>query len=154
VDFLTKRRRVLPRRFAPCVLALAAIVLTASGCGASDKPTKELLRSANPLTSDIYVQIRGPAGAVSYVAKAIETGAFTSLKTSAFTKYDNGSFVPPRLHHQLHQHRICLFAHTIQSVDSPKLQAWQGKKITMSVYGKKSSVLYCRLIGGVFLAAS
>jgi hypothetical protein len=136
------------------MLVLGVVTVTASGCGASQKPTKELLRSANPLTADIYVQIRGPAGAVSYIANAIETGAFTSIRTGGFTEYSSGgSFIPPRLHHRLHQQRICLFAHTVQSVDSPKLQPWLGKKITISVYGNKSSVLYCRLLGGVFLVA-
>jgi hypothetical protein len=106
------------------------------------------------LTSDIYVQIRGPAGAVSPIANAIETGAFTKIKTGPITAYGEGSsFLPPRLYHHLHEHRICLFAHTIQAGESPTLQPWVGKKITISVYGHKSSLLYCRLIAGVFLVA-
>lgn len=136
------------------MLPLAVVLLTGAGCGASSRPTKSLLRSANPLTSDIYVQIRGPAGAVRPIASAIETGAFTKIKTGPITTYgDGGSFVPPRLYHHLHQHRICLFAHTIQAGESPTLQPWVGKKITISVYGRKSSVLYCRLFAGVFLVA-
>ena len=136
------------------MLALAAVLLPASGCGANGKPTKELLRSANPLTSDIYVQVRGPAGAVSPITHAIETGAFTKIKRGPITTYGDGaSFLPPRLYHHLHQHRICLFAHTIQAGESPTLKPWVGKKITISVYGHKSSMLYCRLITGVFLVA-
>jgi hypothetical protein len=133
------------------VCVLAAVMLTASSCGGSGKPTKQLLRSNNPLTSDLYVQIKGPAGAVSKIANAIETGAFTNIKLGLVPPYGNGgSFVPPHVQ----SHRICLFAQTIQPVDSPQLQAWLGDKITFTVYGSKSSsVLYCRLFGGVTLAA-
>jgi hypothetical protein len=131
---------------------LAAVTLTASSCGAGEKPTKQLLRSNNPLTSDLYVQIKGPAGAVSKIANAIETGAFTNIKLGPVPPYgQSGSFVPPLLQ----RHRICLFAQTIQPADSPQLQAWRGKKITFTVYGSRqdSSALYCRLFGGVGLAA-
>lgn len=126
-------------------------MLTASSCGASDKPTKQLLRSNNPLTADLYVQIKGPAGAVSKIANAIETGAFTNIKMGVVPPYGKGgSFVPP----PLQRHRICLFAQTIQSADSPQLHPWLGKKITFTVYGNHgSSALYCRLFGGVGLAA-
>lgn len=126
-------------------------MVTSSSCGTSDKPTKQLLRSNNPLTSDLYVQIKGPAGAVSKIANAIETGAFTNIKMGPVPPYGNGgSFVPLRLQ----RHRICLFAQTIQPADSPQLQRWVGKKITFTVYGNKSSsALYCRLFGGVTLAA-
>jgi hypothetical protein len=139
------------RAFVPLAVTLAALLLTASGCGASDKPTKQLLRSNNPLTSDIYVQIKGPAGAVSKIASAIETGAFTNIKLGPVPPYGkSGSFVPPALQ----QHRICLFAQTIQPSDSPQLQPWRGKKVTFTVFGKtSSSTLYCRLFGGVGLAA-
>jgi hypothetical protein len=136
----------------PSAVFLAALALTASGCGASEKPTKQLLRSSNPLTSDLYVQIKGPAGAVSKIANAIETGAFTNIKLGPVPPYGHsGSFVPPLLQ----RHRICLFAQTIQPADSAQLQPWRGKKITFTVYGtkKSSSALYCRLFGGVGLGA-
>jgi hypothetical protein len=148
----TRRTRVQARGLAPLVQVLAAVMLTTSGCGNSNEPTKQLLRSNIPLTSDLYVQIKGPEGAVSKIANAIETGAFTKIKTGAVPPYgEGGSFVPPRLR----QHRVCLFAQTIQPVDSPQLQAWRGKKITFTVYGAKSSssVIYCRLIGGVIRTA-
>jgi hypothetical protein len=126
-------------------------MLTTSGCGANDKPTKQLLRSNNPVSSDLYVQIKGPAGAVSKIANAIEAGAFTHIKTGPVPSYGNGgSFVPPRLL----RHRVCLFTQTIQPADSPQLQPWLGKKITFTVYGSKStSMLYCGLLGGATLAA-
>jgi hypothetical protein len=152
-----QRRRVFEeewihvRGVAPLIIVLVAVMLTASSCGASDKPTKQLLRSNNPLTADLYVQIKGPAGAVSKIAHAIETGAFTTIKMGAVPPYGKGgSFVPP----PVQSHRICLFAQTIQPVDSPQLQQWWGKKITFTVYGDKgSSMLYCRLFGGVGLGA-
>jgi hypothetical protein len=151
--------RTLPHwRAAPShlAIALAAVMLTASGCGAGagNEPTTELLRSANPLTADIYVQIRGPSGAVHEIADAFETGAFAH-ETKAFTKAGVGFFVPPRLHHRLHQQRICLFTQTIRPWHSPTLQPWVGKKVTIWVYGNKSSarLFYCRLFSTVFLGA-
>jgi hypothetical protein len=130
---------------APLVVVLAAITLIGSGCGSSSKPTKQLLRSEVPLTSGLYVQLKGPAGAVNRVANAIESGAFTKVKTGAVPPYgDGGSFVPPRVQ----QRRVCLFARTIQPTDSPQLQPWRGKKITFTIYGERSSssILFCRLI--------
>jgi hypothetical protein len=151
VNAFSKRRENPVRSFAPRVVILAAVMLTASSCGAGNKPTKQLLRSNNPLTSDLYVQIKGPRGAVGKIANAIETGAFTNIKLGPVPPYGHGgSFVPPRLQGQ----RVCLFAHTVQLTDSPRLQPWLGKKITFTVYGSKStSRLYCRLFGGATLAA-
>jgi hypothetical protein len=131
------------------VVVLAAVLLTASSCGASDKPTEQLLRSNFPL---LYVQIKGPAGAVNKIANSIETGAFTKIRTRPVPPYrKDGSFVPP----QIRRHRVCLRAETIQTVDSPQLQPWLGKKITFIVYGNKSraSAIYCGLLGGVMFAA-
>jgi hypothetical protein len=135
---------------ASLVVVLAAVLLIASGCGAGDKPTKQLLRSNVPLTSGLYVQIKGPAGAVNKIANAIETGAFRKIKTGAVPPYgEGGSFVPPRPQ----QHRICISARTIQPVDSPQLQPWLGQKITISVYGNHASLLFCDLIRKMVLAA-
>jgi hypothetical protein len=131
------------------VIVLAALTLAGSGCGASEKPTKQLLRSVNPLTSDLYVQVKGPDGAVTKIANAIQTGAFRKIKTGAVPAYGKGgSFVPPHLQ----QHRVCLFAKTIQPLDSPQLQPWLGKEITITVYGnKRSAGFYCRLIARMTL---
>jgi hypothetical protein len=148
----SRSKSVQVRALAPLAIILAIVTLTTSGCGASNKPTKQLLRSNNPLTSDLYVQIKGPAGAVSKIARAIETGAFTNIKLGPVPPYGkSGSFVPPLLQ----RHQICLFVQTIQPADSPQLQPWLGKKVTFTVYGNKksSSALYCRLFGGVGLAA-
>jgi hypothetical protein len=135
---------------APLVIIVAAGVLAAPGCGASNKPNKQLLRSTVPLASDLYVQIKGPAGAVSKIVNAMKAGAFTKIKSGRVPAYGaGGSFVPPRVE----RHRVCLFAHTIQPVDSAQLQPWLGKKITFTVYGNSSSEFFCGLIGGVFQAA-
>jgi hypothetical protein len=134
------------------VVSIAALVLIASSCGASNKPQKQLLRSNIPLASGVYVQIKGPAGAVSKIANAIETGAFTKIKTGAVPPYGTGgSFVPL----SLRRHRVCLFARTIQPTDSPQLQPWLGKKITFTMYGSKNSysMLYCGLLAKLTLAA-
>ena len=126
------------------VAVVLAVMCVASGCGASDKPTKELLRT-DIRGANLYVQIKGPAGAVSKVAKAIEEGAFTKIKTGPVPRYgEGGSFLPPLVRSR----PVCLFARTIQSFDDQSLQPWLGKKITFTMYGKKTSAsaLYCRLI--------
>jgi hypothetical protein len=116
------------------VAVLAALLLTASACSSESTKTEVLrLRSANPVTSDLYVRMRGPAGAVNYIAQGLIRGAFS--------KAAGGFFVPPNLHRR----KACSFDHTIGYTDSPDLQAWRGKKITIAVYGKSSYAgTYCR----------
>jgi hypothetical protein len=125
---------------------LIALLLTASGCGGVDSRTEVLrLRSANPLTSDLYVQMRGPAGAVQQIAQGLVRGAFSSEA--------EGSFVPPGAR----THRACSFSHTIGSFDSPHLQAWRGKQMKITVYGNSSyAATYCQGIqeAGIFLSPS
>jgi hypothetical protein len=149
VNLRSRKKPAHVRGVAPLVVVLAAVMLAASGCGAGDKPTKQLLRSNVPLTSGLYVQLKGPAGAVNKIANAIETGAFRRVKAGAVPPYgQGGSFVPP--HTQ--QHRVCLSARTIQPVDSPELQPWLGQKITITVYGNSGSLLFCDLIRKMVLA--
>ena len=126
--------RVRRRRIANLAAVLMALMLTASGCGGSNDKTEVLrLRSANPLTSDLYVRIRGPAGAVSLIAQGLTTGGFSSN--------GEGSFVPP----DLHQQTACSFSHTIRPADAPNLQAWRGRKMTITVYGNNSyAAIYCQ----------
>jgi hypothetical protein len=123
-----------------------AVTVGASSCGDSSRTTRQLLRSENPITSDLYFQIKGPAGAVNYIADRVKSGAFI--------KYSEGFFVSPRLHHELHQTRVCEYVHTVATTDSPKLQPWLGKKMTIVVYGKPNYRLFCRLISGVFRSGS
>ena len=112
---------------------LTALLLLASACGGVDSRTEVVrLRSANPLTSDLYVRMRGPAGAVKYIAQGLSRGAFTSQT--------EGFFVPPGVRRQ----KACSLSHTIGYLDAPKLQAWRGRKIKITVYGKSSyAVTYC-----------
>lgn len=129
-------------------LVLVALLLTTTGCGAAnDKPETAVLRSSNPLTSDLYIRISGPAGAVDYIADGMMTGAFI--------KKDGGFFVPPQLHQSLDHERVCSINHVVSSTDSPSLQAWRGKRTTIAVYGNKSyAAIYCRGIGVVFASGA
>jgi len=122
---------------------LGALLLTAAACGSIDSRTEVVrLRSANPLTSDLYVRMRGPAGAVNYIAQGLSRGAFSSQA--------EGVFVPPDVRRQ----KACSLSHTIDYADASKLQAWRGKKIRITVYGKNSyAATYCNgLQAGSFIS--
>src|SRR2546423_8853403 len=112
---------------------LTALLILASACGGVDSRTEVVrLRSANPLTSDLYVRMRGPAGAVKYIAQGLSRGAFSSQT--------EGFFVPRGVRRQ----KACSLSHTIGYLDAPKLQPWRGRKIRITVYGKSSyAVTYC-----------
>ena len=102
------------------------------------------MRSANALTSDLYVQMRGPAGAVDYIAQGLSRGAFSSQA--------EGFFVPP----DVRRRDACSLSHTIGYLDAPKLQPWRGKKIRITVYGRSSyAATYCNgLQVGIFESRS
>ena len=135
----------MARESKPFVVAavLAVLLLTAAGCGAIDSRTEVVrLRSANPLTSDLFVRMKGPAGAVNYIAQGLSRGAFSSQA--------EGVFVPPGVR----RHKACSFSHTIEIADGPKLQAWHGLEIKITVYGKSSyAATYCNgLQAGIFVS--
>ena len=123
---------------------LIALLLTASACGTNGRTEVVRLRSANALTSDLYVQMRGPAGAVNYIAQGLSRGAFSSQ--------DEGFFVPPDVRRQ----KACSLSHTIGYLDAPSLQPWRDKKIRITVYGRSSyAVTYCNgLQVGIFESRS
>jgi hypothetical protein len=128
-------------RIATLAAALTAVMLIVSACAGGSTKTQVLrLRSANPLTSDLYVRVRGPAGAVSYIAQGLTRGAFSQGSA--------GDFVPP----SFKQQRACSFSHTIDTTDPANLQAWLGSKVRISVYGSSAyAATYCRGIrAGVF----
>jgi len=124
--------------------ALVALLFTASACGVNSRTEVVRLRSANALTSDLYVRMRGPAGAVNYLAQGLSRGAFSSQA--------EGSFVPP----EVHAREACSLSHTIGYLDAPNLQPWRGKKIRITVYGRSSyAATYCNgLQVGIFESRS
>src|SRR5690242_3693048 len=132
----------------PFVVAavVTALLLMASACGGVDSRTEVLrLKSANPLTSDLYVRVKGPAGAVNFIEQGLVRGALGSKA--------EGFFVPPTVRRQ----KACSFSHTISAFDSPQLQPWRGKELKMTVYGNSIyAETYCRGIqaAGIFQGGS
>ncbi len=129
----------------PRGMALAAVltaaVLCLAGCGGS-QPRTELLRSANPLTSDISVRINGPGGAVSYTAQRFLTNGGLS-RYSLRQDPKGGLFIPP----DIRDHKLCESTHVIQATDAPQLQKWRGRTLAVTVYGSKSSTIFCAALG-------
>jgi hypothetical protein len=121
------------------LLIAAGLVLSVCGCGNGNAPKREVLKSANLLSGDLYVRIAGPTGVVDYVVGR--------LKASAFDTYGHGGFLPPRLRHHRRQ-RVCAITHNITSADSSSLQAWRGKKVTVNVFGdnKSSEAIFCQIL--------
>jgi hypothetical protein len=128
---------------------LAAVILAMAGCGSSH-PRTEVLRSANPLTSDIYVRITGPGGAVSYTGQRFITyGEFSKYNLRKDRR--GGLFVPPRILDR----KLCASTHVIRRADAPELQRWRGRTLAVTVYGKKSSAIFCAVLGrGIYRGGS
>jgi hypothetical protein len=129
------------------LLVVAGLVLALCGCGAGNKPKREVLRSVNLLSADLYVRVAGPTGVVDYIADR--------LKASAFDAYGRGAFLPPRVRHHRRQ-KVCSITRTIASSDSPSLQAWRGKKVRVDVYGdnKGSEAIFCEILPFVLARSS
>jgi hypothetical protein len=129
---------------------LAAVVLALAACGSSQpssQPRTQVFRSANPLTSDIYLRITGPGGAISYVAQRFEGAAFRKYD---FSKVRRGVFLPP----QILVRKLCSSTHTIRRSDAQALQEWRGK-LAITVYAKKNSAIFCAAFGpGLYQQAS
>jgi hypothetical protein len=128
----------LLRRIAALLVA-AVLVLAICGCGNGNKPKREVLKSANLLSADLYVRVAGPTGVVNYIVDR--------LKASAFDTYGRGVFLPPHVRHHRRQ-KVCSITHSIASADSPSLQAWRGKKVRVDVYGdhKSSEAIFCQIL--------
>jgi hypothetical protein len=126
------------QRFAAIFVA-TTLALGASGCGGSgNKPKLEVLKSANPLTADLYVRVTGPTGVVNYIAGRLTTGTFT--------KYGLGIFLPPHIRRH-HRQRVCSITHTIGASDSPSVQGWRGKTARITVFGGgASSAIFCQIV--------
>jgi hypothetical protein len=124
-------------QIASLAAVLTALLLSVSACGSNGMKTEVLrLKSANPLTSDLYVRMSGPTGAVGVIAKGLITGGFNNNA--------EGSFLPPGSRQQ----KACSFSHIIDYADAPNLQPWRGRKMTITVYGNRSyAATYCHGIG-------
>ncbi|HZT84995.1 MAG TPA: hypothetical protein VE984_06190 [Gaiellaceae bacterium] len=132
-----------------CAAALATLLLVLAGCGSS-QPRTQVLRSANPLTSDIYVRITGPGGAVSYVARRFTNGG--GFRRFGFHEpRGRGLFLPPAIR----ERRLCSSAHVGRPGDASQLQKWRGRKVAITVYGRRISTIFCAaLTPDLYLGAS
>jgi hypothetical protein len=130
--------RVEIRRIAS-LLIVAGLVFAICGCGGGNEPKREVLRSASPLSADLYVRVSGPAGVVDYIADRLSTGGFAT--------YGRGVFLPPRVRRHRRQ-KVCSITHTVDGADSPSVQAWRGKKARVDVYGDDTSseAIFCKII--------
>jgi hypothetical protein len=126
------------RRIAVLLVAVG-LLFAVCGCGNGNKPKREVLKSVNLLSADLYVRVAGPTGVVDYIAGR--------LQASAFATYDRGAFLPPRIRHHRRE-KVCSVTHTIGETDSPSLQAWRGRKARVDVYGdnKVSEAIFCQIV--------
>lgn len=129
--------------------SVTAVAVVMAGCGGTYART-EVLRSANPRTSDIYLRITGPGGAVHYVAGRFRRAAFDRFNFHETTRSEK-VFLPPRIE----ERKLCGSTHVIKRYDAPQLQEWRGKTLAISIYGRKDSQIYCAVLtGNLYLAAS
>jgi hypothetical protein len=129
---------------------LTTVTLAVTGCGSSH-PRTEVLRGTNPLLSDVYLRITGPGGAVYYIAQRFRGGG--AFKGFRFQKSagSEGVFLPPRVR----ERKLCASTHVIQTYDAPQLQKWRGRTLAISIYGQKTSRIFCSVLtGNLYLGAS
>ena len=135
-------------RRAVLAAALVSLTLAVAACGSS-QPRTEVLRSASPFTSDIYLRITGPGGAVSYIAQELSGGAFSRYRFNEAPR--PGLFLPPHVRDR----KLCSSTHTIRSEDAPDLQKWHGRTLAITVYGNRTSSIFCAALGpGLYLAGA
>lgn len=95
-----------------------------------------------PLTSDIYLRITGPGGAVSYLAQRFK--AARDFRDINFAKDPaRGPFLPPRVRDR----KLCASTHRIRVGDAPELQKWRGRTLAITVYGDRVSRVFCAALG-------
>jgi hypothetical protein len=121
-----------------------------AGCGGSH-PRTAVLRGTNPLLSDIYLRITGPGGAVYYIAQRFRRGGgfkgFRFRKTAGSERV----FLPP----SVRERKLCASTHIIRADDAPQLQKWRGKTLEITIYGEKTSGIYCSVLtGNLYLGPS
>jgi hypothetical protein len=151
---ISKALSARPKRLAGArrgVLAafLAAASLAIAGCGSSH-PRTVVLRSAVPATSDIWVRITGPGGAVSYIARRFRSGgAFSGFSFTDASR--EGVFLPPGVRDR----KLCASTHIIRQADAPELQKWRWNKLAITIYGRKVSAIFCAVLGAdLYLGSS
>jgi hypothetical protein len=124
------------------VAVLTTLMLAIAACGGG-RPRTEVLRSTHPLT-DIYIRITGPGGAVSYIAQRFSSSG--ALDRYSFRRAPRERvFLPPRVRDR----KLCASTHIIRRGDAPELQKWRGRTVAISVYGKKTSAIFCAVLGPV-----
>ena len=133
----------------PTVVVLLAAGLATAGCG-SIQPRTEVLRSSIPLTSDIYVRITGPGGAVSYVGRQFMTSGTFDRFSFRRENSKAGLFLPPRVRGR----KLCASTHIISPLDASELQKWRGRTLEVSVYGRKTSTIFCSVLGSALYGGS
>jgi hypothetical protein len=154
-DASTSASWAIRRRLGRAQRAVLAAVLTSAafvlaGCG-SGHPRTEVLRSTSPITSDIYLRITGPGGAVYYVAQRFSAGDAFSRFRFHKTASSDGVFLPP----PLRERKLCSATHRIRSGDAPQLQKWRGRTLAITIYGRKVSRIYCAVLtGSLYLGPS
>jgi hypothetical protein len=128
----------LPGRIATVVM-VAALLFAMCGCGNGNKPKREVLKSANLLSGDLYVRVAGPTGVVDYLVNR--------LKASAFDTYGHGAFLPPHVRRHRRE-KVCSITHSIGAADSSSLQAWRGRTVRVDVYGhnRSSEAIFCQIL--------
>ena len=123
--------RVPKRLLGWTILGTACMILTVSACGGSDASKTEIVRlkSTPPIA---FVRVRGPAGAVNYIAERLAAATFKKDQVGVF-------FAPSR-----YPRPRCSFSHTIRSTDAEDLQQWRGEKVRIAVYD--SAGLFCQVL--------
>jgi hypothetical protein len=147
--FWALQRRLAGARRGVLAAVLATVIVAVVGCGSSH-PRTQVLKSALPGVSDIYVRITGPGGAVSYIVRRFRTGdAFSRFSFSDASR--EGLFLPP----DVRDRKLCSSTHIIRRGDAPELQKWRGRTLEVTIYGKKISAIYCAVLGSdIYLGAS
>lgn len=120
---------------------LVTVTLAAVGCGSSH-PRTEVLKGTNPVPTDIYLRITGPGGAVYYIAQRFTRGGLFKGFRFHETATDEGAFLPPRVR----ELKLCGSTHVIQTYDAPQLQKWRGKTLAITIYGEKTSRIFCAVL--------
>jgi hypothetical protein len=121
---------------------LSTLVIPLAGCERSH-PRTEVLRSTSPPTSDIYLRITGPGGAVSYMGQRFTSRGIFARYSFTEARRDVGVFLPPRVR----ERKLCAATHVIRDGDAPELQQWRGRKLEITVYGDRDSATFCAVLG-------